>query len=364
LKNRADFVKNTPLEGEVDEESFIQYLLENTECLLVQGTRLMTISFDHPDRHVAQEMVDTLVKEYVALEKQQRLDAAAQNLSFLIEESKSLEQNLITSEKMLSDYTSKLGSVSVDGQINIIASQLVELNTRLGGAKAEMLKLQSDSEQVQKYRDNPKALLEIASISALPEIMSLRNQLNTLDGDISKLKRKYMADNPLLAQLESQRASLQKALDAEALRAPQTVDRTLEAAIQTQIALQQETDRLEKKVIETKQLSIQSKVLERKIAVDNEAFSSMRMKYTEEMSQARSQPVFIQVVDPAGPAYKVKPKEFMILMVTVVASLLLAAATIFLLANLDTSFKSVDELEAVLGIQVLAAVPQYETASK
>lgn len=361
LKNRSDFTKATPLEGKIEDEAFIGFLLSNTQAQLIQGTRLMTISFDHPDPHVAMEMVNALVREYVALEGEQRLAAASLNLSYLIEEKKALEEKLRRSEEQLSDYTKKMGSVSVGGDgLNIIAAQLIELNTRLGIAKADRAKLQSDSEQILKYRNDPKALLEIASVSQLPEIASLRSQLNTLDADLSKARLKYRNDNPQLAQLESQQKALQDALNAEVLRAPQTVDRTLQAALQTEDALKQEVDAQEKKVIETKGLSIQSKVLERQIEADNEAFQAVLKRLNEETSQARSQPVFIQVVDAASPAFKVKPKPVQVIAIAVFLSLAAAAATIFLLASLDTSFKSVDELEAVLGLQVLAAIPQYE----
>ncbi len=113
-------------------------------------------------------------------------------------------------------------------------------------------------------------------------------------------------------------------------------------------------------MIETKGLSIQSRVLDRQIEADNEAFQAVLKRLNEESSQARSQPVFIQVVDSASPAFKVKPKPVQVIAIAVFLSLAAAAATIFLLASLDTSFKSVDELESVLGLQVLAAIPQYE----
>jgi capsular exopolysaccharide synthesis family protein len=361
LKNRSDFTKATPLEGKIEDEEFIGYLMTNTKAELIQGTRLMTISFDHPDPHVAQEMVNALVREYVALEGEQRLAAASVNLSYLIEEKKTLEEKLRRSEEKLSDYTKKLGSVSVGGDgLNIIAAQLIELNTRLGAAKAERVRLQSDSEQILKYRNDPKALLEIASVSQLTQIQNLQSQLNTLDAELSKDERKYRSGNPQLEQLESQRKSLQDALDAELLRAPQTVDRTLQAAVQNEASLKKEVAEQEKKVIDTKSLSIQSKVLERQIDADNEAYQAVLKRLNEETSQARSQPVFIQVVDAASPAFKVKPKPIQVIAIALFLSMGAAAATIFLLASLDTSFKSVDELEAVLGLQVLAAIPQYE----
>ncbi len=364
LKNRPEFAKSTALEGEVESESYVQFLMGNTSCQLIQGTRLLTISFDHPDPQIAQEMVDALVREYVSLEGEQRLNASSVNLSFLIEERKALEDKLRRSEEELTEYTRKMKSISVGSDLNIIAGQLVELSNRLGSAKADRIRLESDNEQVAKYRDNPKALMEISSVASLPEISSLKGQLNSLDGELSKLQRKAKADFPELIQLQSQRESLQKALDAEALRAPQTVDRSLQTAIQTEKSLQRETDAQEAKVIETKALSIQSKVLEREITADTEAYQLILRKLNEETSIARSQPVFVQVVDAASPAYKVRPRVLSVLAIAAAVSIFLAAVTIFVLSNLDTSFKSVDEVEAMLGVQVLAAIPQYEVTSK
>ncbi len=63
LKDRPNFTTDTGLEGSSEEESFTAYLLRNTKVELIQGTRLMTVSFDHPDPHVAMEMVDALFAE-------------------------------------------------------------------------------------------------------------------------------------------------------------------------------------------------------------------------------------------------------------------------------------------------------------
>jgi len=306
------------------------------------------------------EMVDALIREYVALEGEQRLAAASVNLSYLIEEKKSLADKLEQSRNDLIKYTRKLGSISVDGDMNIIAAQMIELNTRLAAAKATRLQLETDNQQIAKYRDNPEALLQIASVAQLPEIQSLRNQLNTLDSQVSQARQKYGAENPALKQVESQKASLQEALNAELYRAPETVERSYQSAVQTEASLQKATDEQEKKVIETKALSIEADKLKGEIEADNLSYQAVLRKLNEETSQARSQPVFIQVVDSASPAYKVKPKPVQVLAIAIFLSLAAASLTIFILASLDTSFKSVDELEAVIGLQVLSAIPLYE----
>lgn len=364
LKKRPEFSKSTYLEGSIEDEEYVGYLLVHTKVDLVRGTRLLTISFDHPDPEVAQEIVNSLIKEFVALESEQRLEAASVNLSYLYEEKKSLESKLDQSREKLIEYTRKLGSISIEGETNIIAAQLIELNTRLGEAKAQRLRLESDNKIIEASKDDPNALLQVASIAQLPEISALRTQLNTLDSELGKAREKYKAESPLLLQIESQRESLQKSLDAEVLRAPKTIDQAYKAALQTESALQSATNDQEKKVIETKALSIESDKLKGEINADNISYQAVLQKLNEEISQARSQPVFIQVVDPASPAFKVKPKPVQVIAIALFLALVASGATIYLLASLDTSFKSVDEVESTLGLQVLAVVPQYETKTQ
>ncbi len=361
LAKRQDFVRSTGLEIDSEQENFVIYMLGNTKTELIQGTRLLTVSFEHPDPQVAQEMVNSLIREYVALEGEQRLTAASVNLSYLIEEKKSLEDKLEQSRKKLIEYTRKLGSISVDGEMNIIASQLIELNSRLAVAKAERIKFESDYEQIQAKKGNPAALLEIASVAQLPEVANLRNQINSLTTEISKTQQRYRAGNPATQQLESQLGSTREALDAELLRAPETLAQTLDVARRTEAALQKATDEQEKRVIETKALSIESDKLKGEIDADNISYQAVLRKLNEETSQARSQPVFIQVVDSASPAFRVKPQPVQTFAVALFGAIFASGLTILVLAGLDTSFKSVDDLEATLGLQVAAAIPMYET---
>lgn len=364
LKDRTDFQRDTGLEGETAEEAFTGFLLSNAKVDLIQGTRLLTVSFDHPDPQIATEMVDTFIREYVALEGEQRLAAASVNLSYLLQEKQALEEKLRSSEEQLSNYTRQLGSVSVDSELNIIAGQLVELNSRLTMAKAERLRLESDFEQIAEVRQDPEKLLDIASISQLPEIASLRNQINALDAELSKLQSRYGTNNPLILQLQNQRKTLGDTLLAEALRAPQSIEISLRSAAQNERSLEREMLAQEQKVIQTKDLAIQSKVLERMIDADKLSFQAVLQKLNEETSQARSQPIFIQVLDPASPAYKVKPKPVQVFAIAIFLALAVSAATILILTYLDTSFKSVDEIELGLGVPLLAAIPRFDRNAK
>ncbi|MDD5200147.1 MAG: polysaccharide biosynthesis tyrosine autokinase [Terrimicrobiaceae bacterium] len=330
----------------------------------MRGTRLIQLSFEHPDRDIATEVTGALISNYKELDSDQRLKAASSSLEYLQREQERLKKQLSDSEEELSGYTRNLGSVSVDDELNIIADQLKELNTRLTIAKTDRLKLEADYDQIQNVRDDPKVLLQIESVSRMEEVQRARSSLNEIDGEIGKMRERYGQNSPQFGQLLSQREGLQQALYAEALRAPKSVEISLRAAIQNEKSLERETKNQEMKTIDVKDLAIKSSVMRRQIEADNLAFRAVCERLNDEESQARSQATFLQIVDPPSPAVQVKPRPVLVVALAILGALALSAGTILLLAILDTSLKSVDETEQFLGVHVLAAIPQMTAGGK
>lgn len=358
LAERPEFLGAGVPEIDRTEMACVGMLMGNTQAIAVRGTRLIRISFDHPEPEIAREIVDALIREHSAQDSESRLDSASGNIAYLMAEREQIERKLRESEGKLMEYAQELGSISVDSEMNIIAEQLQQLNSRLTVAKADRLKLESDFEQIEEVREEPKSLLQIGSIAQLPEIQALRQQLTTMDGELSKLLQRYGDDHPQVTGLLSQRATLEEALYAEALRAPRMVELSLRAAVQNEKSLERETAAQEKKTLGVKEVSIQSKVLERQIEADKMAFQAVLARLNQETSEARSQPIFLQVVDAASPPYQVRPRPLIVVAIALMAALGLSGATIFLLANLDTSIKSVDEVEGLVGLPVLSSVPE------
>jgi len=356
LTERPGFIPaNTPPADK--EQETIEALAKHIDAQVIRGTRLIQVSFENPSPELATEVVDAVLREYIALDGEQRLRAASGSLTYLESERKRLEDKLRETQMKLSEYTKKLGSISVDSEMNIIAEQLRELNARLTVAKAERLKLEADFAQIQEVKDDPQALLQIASVAELPEVQEVKVRLNEIDGELARARQRYGSEAPQIAELVSQREGVEESLYATALRAPRTVEVALRAAIQNEKSLERETQAQEKKTIEVKDLAIQAQVLQREIETDQAAFQITLQRLNEEMAEARSQPIFIQTVDPPSPGIQVKPRPLLVVAVALFLALGGSAATIFLLAILDTSFKSVDDVEQTMGMPVLAAIP-------
>lgn len=348
--------------ADIPEDALIGYLMYHCRVALIPDTRLIQISYTNADPVMAQRIANIIMEQGIEHDRDQRISAAGANIRYLRDEVKKLEDNLRASEEKLNAYTRALGNVSIDNDINIVASQLRELNTRSTTAKAERLKIESDYAQIQSCLNDPNKLLTIDSIRNLPAIVALNDRIAEAKNKIAKLSQRYRPSNPFMLQAESELKELQAALIREVLQAPKTVEAALAAARRNEESILREQEAQEEKVMQVRDLAVPSRVLQRQIEADRIAYEAALKRLSEEQSQARSQPVLLQIVNPAGPGIPGGSRPLKVLAMATVAGLLLGVGGIAAITQLDSSIKSPEEAERLLGSSVLSVVPQYHWA--
>ncbi len=353
------FLDGTPIQ-ELNNDTIAGYLMAGCSVSLIQDTRLIQISFRSQNPATAQVVADLIVQEGIQNETDQRIAASASNIKYLREEVQKFEDNLRASEEKLNTYTRTLGNVSIDSDLNLVANQLREFNSRATGVKAERLRLESEYAQVEARVGNVEKLMEIDTIQRLPSIVSLGAQIAESQGRIEKLALRYRDSSPFMMQARSELAALKDSLNQEILNAPKMVESALAAAKKAEEAILREQDLQEEKVIQVRDLAVPANVLQRQIELERQGYEESLKRLTEELSQARSQPVLLQVVNPAGGAIPSGSKPIRLLGAALFAGAIFGFGIVFLITQLDTSIKSPEEAERFLGIPVLTAVPQYE----
>jgi len=363
LMQTDNFVaKSRPAAG-VSEGELVGYLLGNSKVALVLDTRLIQISFQSWDPAQAELVANAIVEEGIAYDRQQRIEAVSTNVKYLQNEATKQESNLKSSEEKLNAYIEKLGIVSIDGASNIVEVQLRDLNSRHTAIKSERLKLESDYEQIEACLSDPEKLLDIESIRKVPAVERLYFRAGELRGQLVKLAQRYRPENPLMIQTQTELKEVDKPLTQEILQAPKSIEVALAAVKKNEESIARAEEMQEQKVIEVKKLAIDYKVYQRQIDADKLAYESTLKRLSEELSQARSQPVLLQMVDPAGPAIQISVKPARIYMTGIVAGLILGAGLIVLIMQLDSSIKSVEDAEKAFHLSVLTSVPEYAPPS-
>ena len=344
---------------ELTDEAAAGFLFTGCKVALVLDTRLIQISFRNADPAMAQQIADLIVEEGIRNDLDQRIAASGANIRYLKEEVKKFEENLRASEEKLNAYTRTLGNVSIDGDLNMVANQLRELTSRGTVIKSERIRLENEYAQVQHRIGDPEQLMQIESIQRQPGILNLSAQIAEVQAKIAKLSLRYRDSNPFMRQARLELAELQEGLRREILAAPKSIETALASARQAEEASIREQKLQEEKVIQVRDLSVPSRVLQRQIDADRLALEAALKRQTEELSQARSQPVLLQVVNPAGYGVPAPSKALKTLGVSLFLGAMLGFGGIFLIMQLDTSVKSAEEATRLLGLPVLSEVPPY-----
>jgi len=335
------------------------WLMKGSGVALIPETRLIQISFTNTDPLMAQKVTNLIMTQGIQYDLDQRIAATGSNVRYLREEVKKLEENLRTSEEKLNSYTRTLGNVSIDSDLNIVATQLRELNTRSTIAKADRLRIESDYAQIQSCLGDPAKLMKIETIQKMPSITSLAAQVAEVQSKIGKLSLRYRDSNPFMMQARSELKELEAALQNEIIQAPKSIEAALAGAKRAEENILREQALQEEKVIQVRDLAVPSRVLQRQIDADRLAYEAALKRLSEELSQARSQPVLLQVVNPAGYGVPSGSGSIKLLGMAFFFSFLVGFGTIFLITQLDSSIKSPEEAERTLGLSVLSAVPEY-----
>ena len=145
-------------------------------------TRLIDIGVTDTDPERARLIADTIVKEFMRQSVEQRMAAMQVANDFLRDEAEKLKVKLESSEEKLQKYKEEQNAVSLQDDQNITVARLQELNAQVTQAKNERIKLESDMDLLRTLpATNIDQMLQIPSVSALPQVQAFRAQISTAE---------------------------------------------------------------------------------------------------------------------------------------------------------------------------------------
>ena len=347
----------------VPAEQITNLLLAGSNVALRPRTRLVDVSFEHHDPNVARSVANALVTQFVAQGKEQRTkDRESQN-TVLSKKYEELKNNLRLSEQKLQDYknslkSDSLESVSVEDRRNYVEEKLRGLNADLTGAKGERLTLESDMDLVKRAGDDPKQLLQISSIAQDPPVLAAQAQLSRAEAELAALRQRYGPKWPRLIEQGAQTDSARRSLADAARTAPGRLNSRLRAATVKETNLQTAVTDQEKALLGLEEKLIPFRALQREADSDRTLVDSVLQRLKEStLSLGEVQDGNFQVVEPATSAVSLANRRNYIILGALLGGALLTAGIVAGLHMLDSSIRTVDSAERLLGRHVLTAIP-------
>jgi capsular exopolysaccharide synthesis family protein len=345
--------------GHYTEDQLAAMMQAKVNVKLRKLSRVIDITVEDQSPELACTLATSFVREFLRESFEQRLSISRVSNEFLRDEAAKLKQKLANSELELQRYKEQNNAVSLEESQNIIVTKLQEMNTAQTDAKNERLKLEADLEQI-KRSDPSKTdeLLKISSVAAIPQVVSVRQELLAAQSELDTLKEHYLPKHPkyiaAVNKIEGLNASLREAVR----KAGDQVNQQYESAKETEAKMDAALKEQENRALELNKLAIPYNVLSREVDADKALYDSVisRMNQSGITAMAENSPYRI-IEEPLIPSKPSKPKRLITLVMALFILTLASSIVIVLIDSISTAIRSVDDAETTFGIPVLSAIP-------
>ncbi|PZF78779.1 hypothetical protein DK847_02995 [Aestuariivirga litoralis] len=328
-------------------------LLDGLEVQPVRGSRIVNVSFSHPDPAVAQRIANGYAEVFITDNLDRRFEASAYARKFLEERLAQLKAKLEETEKQVVQYADEKGIITVGDGKTVVDADIAAINTKLTEARYEKMRLELVWQRVENADG-----LEIAEIRNNETVQENRKLRSELSAQYQQKLNVFKPSYPEMVQLRSQISELDEQL-AQAVRSVKAdIKSSYEAARVSVAMLEAELQKTKDTLVEQRNRSIQYNILQREVDTNRQLYDGLLQRYKEigvAGGIGTNNVSFVDKADrPNNPAYPKIPRN---LLIGLLAGLVLGCMVAYGLDFLDETFKVPEDVEKETGLPVIGVVP-------
>ena len=332
----------------------------------IRDTRLVEISYAAPTADLAARVANGMADEYISWIAEKSSSTVGRASSSLTTQIETLKREIQDREDKLQAFRQRTDIVSPDPKTDASVQRLESLNRDYSTAVSSRIALDA---RVRQLETSPREL--IAESLSGDVVGQLRSELAKLESEYASKLATYKPEFPAMQDLRDQitqgRKNLSSVIDqtvSEAIRASRA---QYQLALRNEQSLAAEISRLKGDVLRLNSASVEYNNLNVEVSTRRALLDELvrRLSETEVASSlGTNRASTVTVVDralvPGGPY---RPSLLRNLALGSALGLLLAGGLVVLLEFLDRTVKTVDDVERVAALPVLAVIPELGDSS-
>lgn len=353
-----------------NESEAYKMLLGKVDTQNVRGTDLLDIEVYHTDENVAAELANKVSDAYRERRKEEELDRAQVMLASLGLQIQSQKDKVEASRIRMLDLMEKSGYVDIDpgnkawwkgDSVDIGTNQIVitsknaifELEKEIGSlaSKIGVLKGLNSDDMITNG-----AMLGIDS----PTLNQRYPEYQTMKLEISKLKNSGLGEkHPDVVSLRETGKELGEMLERAVVQARMALETRLELANQDLVSARKADVDIRGRSLEEKHDLVAYVEAKKDYELNRSMLGEMQEMHAKETVNSRESrnPIIVHERAEANPI-PAKPNVKLHLALGAVVGLVFGVGLAFFLEYLDTSVKSLEDVERYLKVPVLAVIPK------
>lgn len=329
---------------------------------------ILGISYTSPDRAKSAKIANAFATAYISTKVGTGANTASKKAEFLKAQLDQLGADIRGKEAQLASYQAQTGIVtgtnSYGGNTGTVVDQ------QLGPLSGELAQAQSASAQTSAALAAAQAQVARSGIDSVGEVLAspvvgnLRTARAAALRDLGNVLSRYGDKHPDTIAARANLADIDQQISAESSRIMNSL-RSNDAAAKARVAqLQSSINGLAGAQADNARKSVLAKSLDAEVTTERAQFDKLSQNLMEMQQAANNSIAQVEIVDTAAPPLRpTSPNKPLLMALALLVALSAGTATVTVQEMLVQGLRSVSEVEELLGVKVLAAIPREKHAA-
>jgi succinoglycan biosynthesis transport protein ExoP len=323
-----------------------------------QGTTfLVDINVNSESPTKAAEIANAIADAYFEEQVRSKYEATRIAAGWLSGQIENLKQRVTMSEKAVEDFRSA-NNLTVSQGVTVNDQQMTDLNNKLIEARVQTAEARAKYDQIQQMAKSGGDPGSINAAISSDIITKLRTQYAEIAKSRADLSARYGEKHPQVTNIRAQLQDTQRLINEEVRRILQSTRHDYDVSLSREQSLQKSFQDLQGISNVSNQSLVQLHELRREAEANRTLYESYLARYKETSAQESLEMPDSRVVTrasiPISPSF---PKTTLIVGLALALGLGIGCSAAFLTDYLDRRIKTLDEVEQLVGLPALAAVP-------
>jgi capsular exopolysaccharide synthesis family protein len=351
----------------------------------IAGTDVLTVSYKSTNPHEAAAVVNKLMRVYIENNILTNRGEAVKAGDFIAMQLPRTEATVRQAEVALRRFKEQNNVVALDEESKSAVAVIQELQTQINDTQAKLADANARFADLQNKVDmNSHSAIALNSLNQSPGVQNVLQELQQVEDQLAVQRTRFQEDYPTIINLKLKEATL-KALLQERVGQAGSVRQVPSRNLQIGESKQKLSEELVKSEVERSglinrlaklfktqanykqrvsvlpKLEQQQRELERRLAAAQSTYEIL-LKKIQEVRLAENQNMGnARIIEPAlVPQKPSLLKPAVIIILGVMLSILLSAATVVILEVRDTSIKTLKEAKELFGYTLLGVIPSLK----
>ncbi|ASL29061.1 GumC family protein [Azotobacter chroococcum] len=325
----------------------------------VGKSQLVKVQVDMADARLAARAANALANGFIESQMEATMNMSATATTWMNSRLGELREKLKEAEERLQAFREKENLVDVDGVATISAAELSATSDRMIDARRQRAEAESLYRQVQTSRSAGwERLATIPAVLGDPLIQQFKANEARAKAKVEELAKRYGDRHPTMEATRTELAAASASLRGQVEQVIAGIERNYQMAAANEGSLRASVEANKAQIQNISRKEFQVRELQREVDASRTLYETFMTRLKETAATADLETANARVVDTATvPTTPVKPKKALIVALAGLLALLAGIGISLLLATLNNTFKSTEDIEGKLNLPVLGILP-------